>query len=131
MQHYLVEYLFLVLGIATTFALPMLLRWLWLQAATIHDLRVRGFAITLAQAAQQMIPDTSSRYEWVASALAQRFPYLKAAQIQQLIESAVHVVKTGVPVPHAVPDVLPEPAPIVAIDYDPNEDESDPMYGGF
>lgn len=123
MQHFLTEYLFVILSAFTSFALPLILRFLWQRAAMMHDVRLRAIAVMLAQAAQQAIPDTSARYDWVASALAERFKYLTAPQIQQLIESAVHVIKTEAN--RATPVAVPT-SPIVVIDHDPNDEESGP-----
>lgn len=94
----------------------------WLIAELIkrtRETRAAHAAREAVKAAQQMIPDRSERYAWAAAYVAARVKYLAPAQVQALIEAAVHELKAA-----KVPDV-PTPSDPVVQD-NPENDEDGP-----
>lgn len=61
----------------------------------IKDEQVNSWVNNLVRAAAQAVPEKSERYDWVASRLVQRFPFLKGKDdlVKQLIEAAVWQLK--------------------------------------
>ena len=99
----------LALAIVTLVLIPLLMQGL----GSIRDQRIRDRAITLVRMAQQVIPDKSDRYSYAAGRLKQQFPALDEQRTREVIEAAVHAVKTAeVPAPTVVnvqPPVITAP----------------------
>lgn len=74
-----------------------------LLRAHIQNAAVRAEVSRLVAWAQQTIPATSERYAQVATMLEQRFPALHARDIEVLIESEVHALKSAGAPPAVVP----------------------------
>lgn len=111
----LIDLAFVCAAAAVPVVIPMLVTLLYQAIGGLRDQRQRDQALMIVRAAQQAIPDTSDRYAYVAAMLAQRFPSLKADQVQALIEAAVHQVKA------TQPQAL-EVLPVRVSDVDPNSD---------
>lgn len=90
-----------VLELVILALVPVLLN---MAIGAIRDNRARNFAVTAVAAAQQHIPDKDARYVYVAALLAKRFPFMRAAEVQALIEAAVLAIKQPLTVP-----VVPAP----------------------
>lgn len=106
-------------------ALPPLslavLSWVWRQVALrLRDARARGYVGQLVGWAQQAIPEKSQRYVEVSALLSRRYPWLKATDVEVLIESEVHALKSVHPALGAAPvvtaPVTVDPVPAVIAD---------------
>lgn len=64
------------------------------QAGKVKDEKIRARILTLVKYAQQVIPEKSDRYDYVATRASQLFPLLPATWIKEEIEAAVYQIKT-------------------------------------
>ena len=90
------EYQVIAMGAAPLTSL--VLGWLFrLLSARARERGAASYAGRLVAWAQQAIPDKSARYHEVAALLARRFPMLSGEQLEVLIESEVHAIKSFQP----------------------------------
>ena len=112
------EYQVIAMGAAPLTSL--VLGWLFrLLGAQARDRGAARYAGRLVAWAQQAIPDKSARYHEVAALLARRFPMLSGEQLEVLIESEVHAIKSYRPAAPAQPAAPANPTTIGTSASDP------------